>query len=228
MRNLIYLIVLVPAIAGAAEPTSANLLSEPFFESYQPEVNVSGHVIVGVMSASAAKSLAIDRIGVRTTQLSESLDMCLRATSSDGIYSSRNHYQVPAPTSGSVHLPYRSEMTKIINEYQPGDLAISANVGDCDNTSSDYYVVMSVDAIAPAAIHIYLNSFGATDVFYEIDGNEQPPKPCDYVSEGRRTTFDFYCTLTAVEDAGLKVNIIRERFGREQPGVEMNILGIAR
>ncbi len=227
MRNLIYLIALMPAIAAASEPTTANLLSKPFFESYQPEVNVSGHVIVGVMSTNAVQSLAIDRIGVQTTTLTEGLEVCLRATSSDGIYSSRNHYQVPAATSGSVHLPYLSEMTKIIDEYQIGNLAISANVGDCDHSSSDYYVVIPVDATAPENTHIYLNSFGATDVFYEVVGTNGAPKACEYVSEGRRTTFDFYCTLPVVESSEMQINIIRERFGREQPGVELKILGLA-
>jgi hypothetical protein len=218
--------LLAPA-ARAAEPVSAELLSKPFNENYQPEVEVSGNVIVGIMTAAAAGALAQDLLGVRVLEAAQTTDLCLRATTSDGIYSSRNHYRLPAERTGAVHLPYASSKREILGGYAEAEVAIAANVGDCDSSSSSYYVVGSLDTTQPAATVIYLNSFGATDVFLSLDGSEQPPQACEHISEGRRTTYDFYCTLMPADNSSVTVSIIRERFGREQPGVQFSIIGLS-
>ena len=76
---------------------------------------------------------------------------------------------------------------------------------------------------APSELVIYLNSFGATDVYYETDSD---PRDCEYISEGRRTTYDFICRLDSIAAGeALPVTILRERFGREQPAVEITIVG---
>ena len=73
---------------------------------------------------------------------------------------------------------------------------------------------------------MYLNSFGATDVFVEI--NEEI-EACEYISEGRRTTFDFICPLEISAGSGaVPITIIRERFGREQPSVSLTVIGATR
>jgi len=225
MRNVAILALLFATTAGAEEPATAELVSDPFLESYQPEVSVSGNVIVGVMTSAASAAIAADRIAVAAAGEAGGT-VCLRAASRDGIYTSRNVYALPATAAGDVRLPYRSRLADVVGGYADDEIALAATAGDCDSGSADYYLLSSTDDDAPSDVVIYLNSFGATDVFFAIgDGDVEP---CDYISEGRRTTFDFICRLGDVDTgAGLPVTIIRERFGREQPPVELRIVGNA-
>ena len=219
MRWYSILILILLPVANAQEPVSAKLLSEPLLESYQPEVSVSGNVIVGVMTASAASALAESAISVYSAAGSQ---LCLRVASRDGIYTSKNDYLIPADASGAATLPYDSKHDEIIAAFDDDGVAMAATDGGCDNNSNKYYLVAGT---RPAAAIIYINSFGATDVFTDIDGNVEP---CEFISEGRRTTYDFACRLGEISsDSAIPVTIIRERYGREQPAIELTILGAA-
>ena len=218
---LVLLYWMMPALAQQA-PTAA-LVSDPLVESYQPEVAVSGNVIVGVMSAAAGSALARDRVGVLVSSTAGGTSVCLRAASRDGIYASRNLYTLPADTTGTIRLPYRSAMTDVVGAYSADEIALVAHPGDCETTPGDYLLVSEAGETGTVDAVIYLNSFGATDVFIQRD---QEVRDCEYISEGRRTTFDFICRPGKVEP-GVRypLMILRERFGREQPPVELTIIG---
>ncbi len=225
MRLVSFLALFLPALASADAPPSAKLVSEPFLESYQPEVSVSGNVIVGVMTMGVARAIVDDQIAVLSTGHSAEDQVCLRVASRDGIYSSRNIYALPEGSSGPVLLPYQSKLRDVVEEYGVDEIALAATSGDCDSGSSDFFLLSAGGQAAPAEAVIYLNSFGATDVFFELDAEV---KPCDYISEGRRTTYDYICRLGAIDVArSVPVTIIRERFGREQPSIEITIVGAA-
>lgn len=226
LQALIMAAALTPPAALAAEAVAAELLSEPFLEVYQPEVQVSGNVIVGLMSVTAQEALARDRLAVRAA--AEGTEVCVRATTNDGIYSSRNHYRLPEASGEVVRLPYRSDRVDVLSGYAEGDIAISVTLGGCDTAASDTYLVASaMDGDPAEPVRLLLNSFGATDVFVAMPGSEALT-PCEYLSEGRRTTYDFVCTLEAGAAAlDGTVTIIRERFGREQPAVEFRLAGPA-
>jgi hypothetical protein len=148
--------------------------------------------------------------------------ICLRVASRDGIYTSKNVYSGPAHSSGPVLLPYKSTLLDVVSGYGDDEIALAATTGECDSGSADYWLLSSAKQTQPADVAIYLNSFGATDVFYQLDDTVEA---CDYLSKGRRTTFDFICRLGPIEShADVPVTIIRERFGREQPAVELRIL----
>jgi hypothetical protein len=214
----------LPGLAWGAVPATAELLSEPFLESYQPEVEVSGNVIVGVMSGAAQSALLEDRLGVWVSRDMAGTEVCVRATSNDGIYSSRNHYRLPG-TSERAHLPYSSDMDDVLGGFGQGGLAVSVATGNCDLTAADTYLVAgSLDEAGAEAVTVFVNGFGATDVFVDR-GNGSELEPCDYVAEGRRTTYDFLCTLTTEPGQTTEVTIVRERFGREQPGIPLTLIG---
>jgi hypothetical protein len=212
------------SVASAQDTVSAELVSDPFVESYEPEVSVSGNVVVGIMTTAAAAAIARDQIAVNATAATSGQRVCLKAASRDGIYTSRNVYALPGK-AGNVHLPYRSKLGDIVTGYGKHEIALSATVGDCDSGASDYFLLGSASGDDTGSALMYLNSFGATDVFVEID-NEIVT--CDYISEGRRTTFDFICPLDLGAGAdAVPVTIIRERFGREQPAVSLTVIGAA-
>lgn len=219
-------LLLLSATGQSAEPATAQLLSEPFLETYQPEVEVSGNVIVGVMSPTAQAALIDDRLGVQVSEALGGGEVCLRATSNDGIYNSRNHYRLPE-TPGRAHLPYASDMNEVLIGFQPGELAVSIARGDCESTATSAYLVAStVDDAETVPVTIYLNGFGATDVFFAYAGEEEL-RSCEYITEGRRTTYDFFCTLELGNGGEETITLVRERFGREQPEITLNLIGLS-
>lgn len=231
MRGLIAvgLLVFLPVLepARAAELTSAELLSQPFSETYQPEVEVSGNVIVGVMSSAAHTALVTDRLGVLVAETAVGADVCVRATSSDGIYSSRNHYRLPTTAGQQAYLPYASDMDEVLNAFAAGELAVTISTGDCESTAvGSYLVAGSLDGEPGAPVLIYLNGFGATDVFTSL-ADDGPLEACEYITEGRRTTYDFACAVIVPPGGVQTLTIVRERFGREQPAVTIELVGVA-
>jgi len=227
MRIITGMLLCLWSVASAQDTVSAELVSDPFVESYEPEVSVSGNVVVGIMTTAVALAIALaianDQIAINATTESGGQRLCLKAASRDGIYTSRNIYAVPDGAAGNVRLPYRSNLASVVRDYGEHEIALSATAGDCDSGASDYYLLgSSATGEADSAV-MYLNSFGATDVFVEIN---DAVEPCEYISEGRRTTFDFICSLNvSAGDGALPITIIRERFGREQPSISLRLIG---
>jgi hypothetical protein len=229
MRSLFLAILLLPlaGLAAAQQAPLAKLLSDPFVESYDPDVAVSGNVIVGVMTPAAASGIVDKAITVRVGEAEDGANLCLRAASRDGIYTSKNLYALPAElgAEGVVTLPYPSTKRDLVREYGEGEMALTATQGNCDAGSADFYLPIGSKPQDASGVVVYVNSFGATDVFYEIDDK---PVPCAYIDEGRRTTYDFVCRLDAIPtEVATTVKILRERFGREQPAVELRLVGTA-
>ena len=223
MRITLLVTFFLSAYVVAQEPVTATLVSNPFLETYQPEVSVSGNVIVGVMTAAAATAILKNQIAVRAHGAG-SRAVCLRVASRDGIYTSRNIYSLPEQAEGPVLLPYESRLADVVRAYGSNEIAMAATEGECDSGSSDYFLLSAASETGSPEVVIYLNSFGATDVFFQLDSD---PVPCEYFSEGRRTTYDFVCRLSAIgKHDSVPVTIIRERFGREQPSIELKIVGI--
>ena len=257
MRLLTGLLLCLSVAASAQDTVSAELVSDPFVDSYEPEVSVSGNVVVGIMTMAVAAAITSDQIAITATADTGGQHLCLKATSRDGIYTSRNVYALPSE-AGNVRLPYHSKLANVVDDYGEHEIALSATVGDCDSGASDYFLlgsaadgdtaraVMYVNSFGATDVFVdagasdyfllgssaggdagsavmYVNSFGATDVFVEAGGEIET---CEYISEGRRTTFDFICPLaiSAGTDA-VTVTIIRERFGREQPSISLTVIG---
>lgn len=222
--------VLGATAAAAGDPARASLLSDPLVENYQPEVQVSGNVVVGLMWASAIRGLPSDAIGVAPSAGAKPGVVCLRVVSRDGIYSSRNEYRLPEAAPGTtVLLPYRSRHGDLLHGYADDELAMTASPGACSETPTHYHVVTGPPGEPDGELRVYVNSFGATDVFYQRKSASgwSAPIACSYISEGRRTTFDSVCGIPAASVRGgdLDLRIVRERFGREQPAVELHVLG---
>ena len=223
MRIVTGMLLCMWSVVAAQDTVTAELVSDPFIESYEPEVSVSGNVVVGVMTTAVALAVVKDQIAINATAESGERQLCLKAASRDGIYTSRNVYAVPDGAAGNVRLPYRSKLADVVEDYGEHEIALTATTGDCDSGASDYYLLGSAAAGDTDSAVMYLNSFGATDVFVEIGDSIET---CDYISEGRRTTFDFICPLAvSAGDGAVAVTIIRERFGREQPSVSLRLIG---
>ncbi len=236
MRFISFFLLFICTSVAAQEPVEAELLSGKLQESYQPDVSISGSVIVGVMSAGVAAAVASDGITIQPQLNPGAGDICLRVASRDGIYMSRNAYGIPDGGERSVRLPYDTDHDDELDSYVGDEngkptnkLAVSATTGNCESEPDQYkYLLLSAQGSAPAEdVVILVNSFGATDVFYKLgpEDADTDPVDCTYISEGKRTAYDYVCSLGDIRQQGdVQVSIIRERFGRAQPDVELTIL----
>lgn len=226
--GLVILALPVLAAAARAQPIADAVLVDRF-ESHQPDVAVGGHVIVGVMAIAAVRALAEDKLVVPPLGEKVSNEVCLRVSSRDGTYTYRSRFRIE-DSAGGVRFPYRSDYPAVVRSFAGDDVGIAVATGSCDASSSTYLPVTSSDAPGrPERLVVYVNSFGATDVFYQVGRRQlwSDPAPCREITEGRRTTFDFVCELeSSVSSKAMDVKILRERFGREQPEVELRVLGI--
>ena len=223
MRFITALLFCLWSVASAQDPEPATLVSKELQENYQPDVAVSGNVIVGVMTDVARGAIATNELALWAHAPAAGKFVCLKASSQDGIYTSRNVYQLPTNPDGRVPLPYESSMEDVVSQYRD-EIALAATTGECDSGSSDYYLVSKRGSGPAKNIVVYLNSFGATDAYVTTGDGEEA---CEFISEGRRTSFDFICRLEATPALGpVKVTIYRERFGREQPEVAFRIVDV--
>ena len=226
MRLITALLFCLSTVASAQDSEPAKLISDPFQENYQPDVDVSGNVIVGVMTDVASGAIASDEIALLANAAAAGESVCLRASSQDGIYTSRNVYQLPENPDGRVPLPYQSSMEKVVKQYRE-EIALAATTGECDSGSNDYYLIDKAGNARATKIVVYLNSFGATDAFIKVGESDDGYEACEFISEGRRTSFDFICMLEAITaDGPVDVTIDRERFGRVQPQVRFQIVDV--
>ncbi|MFO7542413.1 MAG: hypothetical protein R6W97_06320 [Thiobacillus sp.] len=217
-------LALMPSAAHPSPPFIAKLDRDHFFESNSPDVNVSGSVIVGVLGNNASGGDSIQGLQltnpVSPRETSDS-PVCLTVQSRDGAYFSRNTFNLPGGSGGNlVRIPYdKSKFLDKLKRYSRNELAMLATPGKCENKTNGYYVIDAAATKPPESIRVFINSFGATDVFYRAGGGSFVP--CTPISEGRRTSFDYWCDVPWPRGGKLNVDIQRERFGREMPAVAL-------
>ena len=225
------LLFCAPIVSGA-EYGDARLKGE-FIEHHSPEVSVSGNVIVGVMSATAGKALAENLLAIDSAA-GNAIDVCLRITSRDGTYSSRNTYSSTS-TPPILRLPYDTQKEAVVAEYASvaGRIALTTARGDCENSVvSDYYLPGALDRSEGKLNHgplsIYINGFDATDVYYRIKNNKDSEvKDCLYIEDGRHTAFNFSCAIGDVPSDfsnPMEVEVLREVYGRELTPITIRIV----
>jgi len=221
---LALLLVTQPAVCGEFLEAKLDNANKVFHEVHEPEVNVSGNVVVGVMSTSAGDALRKDALGIQPSETGDK-KICLKVTSRDGAYMSQNEYSVNVTALKPIYLPYQSDMEKIIKGYeQQGAIAVSATIGDCEHSAkADFYLPAKLDKgnaqLNTGNLSIYINGFDATDVFYHIAGSDSDQLiDCNYIEEGRHTAYNFSCEITGEQldkPGPLEIKILREVYGRE-------------
>jgi hypothetical protein len=217
-------LLLASATALGAPPHVARLVGN-FHETEAVDVNVSGSVIVGVASANAVGGKAVQSLQLLHAPSPDKRQVCLTLQSRDGVYYSRNTFELPADSAGSVvRIPYdKSSRLDRLARYGRDELAMRATAGSCETSTSQYYVLDASAARPPESIRVFVNSFGATDVFHSSGRGKS--SPCTPVGEGRRTAFDYWCEIPWPRGGSdkLAVEIQRERFGRDMPPVSLTL-----
>jgi hypothetical protein len=219
-RAAIALLLCFTAGQAAAAPPPRATLNGSFHEAVQEEVAVSGSVVVGVAAAGALSGEAA-LAGLLVPAAADAV--CLTLLSRDGVYYSRNSYDVRAGAGGMVVLPYDdyTRERERIRLYAAGDLAVRAMPGSCEESPAVYLVPTSAD---PAAtVDVLVNAFGANDVYFR--GPDGVDHDCEEFTEGRRTSYDYRCSVPlGMLGAGRKQVVIeRERYGRPLGAVTIEL-----
>lgn len=203
----------------ASPPPKASLTGS-FHEAVQEEVSVSGSVVVGVAAASALSGEAA-LAGLVVPASADAI--CLTLLSRDGVYYSRNSYDVRAGAGGMVVLPYDdfTRERERIRGYPAGDLAVRAMPGSCEESPVVYLVPTSGNP--SDTVDVLVNAFGANDVFFR--GPDGVETDCEEFTEGRRTSYDYRCSIPlSLLGAGRKQVVVeRERYGRPLGAVTIEL-----
>lgn len=233
------LLLFIQPLALADDIIDAQLVNKKggLFESMDPEVNVSGNIVVGVMVREAYQALRNNHLGIAPTYRQGEQSLCLKISSRDGAYTSENVYQFTADDKDKlVSLSYDTGMQKIVKEYTavPGAIAIAVMPGNCNATAETKYLLPTIlhresKSLDKGKLVLYINSIGATDVSYRVasPGNKEF-SDCSYINEGKHTAYDFSCEIDLagpIPVDKLKVEIKREIFGREiKPGLTLELM----
>jgi hypothetical protein len=218
----------------AAGFISADLDGKKLLETHDPEVKVSGNIIVGVMVSSAYQGLLKDQLGIQLPDAGDKT-VCLKVTSRDGAYMSENNYNVKAPTPTIVYLPYQSGLHDVVVDYtsQQDSIAITTMEGKCHQpTTTDYFLPTILNkenaTLEDGNLSIYINGFDATDVSYKIiESGTEDLFDCDYIEEGKHTAYNFTCDISRHElpsSGPATIEISREVYGRELVPVRFRLL----
>lgn len=199
----------------------AKLEGDRFFESVQEDVSVSGTVIVGI-AAAGAQSGPATLAGLILQTTAEKI--CLTTQSRDGVYYSRNTYNVPPQPDAVtlIQLPYEGTARRdLIQSYDQGDLAVQATPGSCSQGSNTYLVAARDQEFD--SVELLINGFGATAVFYQTPSGSDAS--CTEFLAGRRTSYDYKCLVPVSQlDQGRQIILIeRERYGRPLGSVEVEV-----
>lgn len=197
-----------------------------FNESHSPEVLVSGVVVVGVLADTSLSGGGLRNIVISPVKISsDSQQVCLIVSSKDGVYRSENTYNVPTNQGKTpVVLPYeQSRYLQELSSYADGDLTALATKGACSEASNEKYIITTNTQQEKQNIRLHINSLMATDVYLSLENDELIH--CDSL-DGRNTNYDYVCTIPAhYKDASpLKIQVERERFGRPQATVHLELL----
>ena len=214
-----------PNFVLAQSPIQA-VLKGDFYERMNPDVDVSGSVLVGISTGDSFNGTDLKALAISATGSVDAV--CLTVQSIDGVYASRNEYTISSlnDMTITVRLPYdQSAFLDELTRYRDGELALAVYEGGCNQGKTDLRAipVARLDALTTKDLRIYVNSLGATDVFVGVD---QVEGHCRLVT-GRSTLFDHICdidlALLKPSAEGHRVLIERERFGRVLPSTSVRI-----
>jgi hypothetical protein len=207
-----------------------------FNEHLNPDVKVSGRILVGVLAArenaaspSSEPLLLLPERGVGGVQ-----SICLQTVSRDGRYYSEGILPgaALAGARGLVRVRFKTQHGVLLKGLRRDELAILAAAGDCGANIDAIPRVFVVDrAEAPASsaskILVLLNSerLDTEAVYAGADGREIRTR-CIPIEDGRRTAFDTVCELPPPRAAETDVRIERRRYERRlNPLVFRLVLG---
>lgn len=185
-----------------------------FNETLSESVPVSGNVIAG-MNINGQKNE--DFLPFILVDKPLNSMVCVSVLSQDGLYVSRNTYELTQENNGVVFLDYK---TKHASSLMDKELALKVSVGACDAVLNKNKLLVSGygQHNDEQVFNLYIDSLGATDIALAVkskDKNEVTRAYCEQIRSGKRVGFDFKCQLSfATIQNGAEARLLRKRNGR--------------
>lgn len=220
-------LILLPFAALAEEVSPVVLTSQPFDEVWRPAAEISGAVVVGFAAASAPFLGEAD-LGVSAMIPGDwrGTDLCLRVTSADGRYESRNSYRVSEDwQGGAIPLPYPSPNPSRLIDLPPGEVTAALWRGDCAGTGSEIALVWWRGGTEPL---LMLNTSRADETFLLFTNHpDWPEVTCLSAPATGRIAFDTICPMPAgaLEQPKLDVVVIPFRGGEMGREIALTLRG---
>ncbi len=204
-------------IASPAENT--------FSEHFSSNVPVSGNILVGAMYASAASS---NNFYLDTTP--DVSHFCFKVASIDGTYVSENDYtvtdEIENDASTSV-LEYPTKFQTILEGFDTEQLAPLATTGTCSDQRYQHVLLSSRSENMESTDVLFMVSSGRSEVFMQLKSSQgdRIKARCNRVEEGKRTSYDTICKVSATElsDDVYNAQIARRKNGRSLPATTFTL-----
>lgn len=205
LHKVILGMFLVPTLA-LAQADGQVILRPEFAEERHRDAEISGARIMGFSRAQKVSDRSA-RIGVSAAipRAWAGSVVCLRVTSVDSLYESRNAYTVNADWSGGrAELDYPTEMVTLLRSLLPQGITALLTKGECSGTeltvSGDGQAGFEATEVTiggpseqPPAL--YLNTFRADETFMWFEGTGLDDVTCEPVAAAVRTAYDTVCPL---------------------------------
>ncbi len=220
-------LILLPFAALADEVSPVALTSQPFDEVWRPAAEISGAVVVG-FAAAAAPFTAEAGLNVSAMIPADwrGTDLCLRVTSADGRYESRNSYHVSADwAGGAIPLPYPSPDPARLIDLPSGEVTAALWQGDCAAPGSEIALVWWRGGAQPL---LMLNTSRADETFLLFTSHpDWPEVTCLPSATAGRIAFDTVCPMPdgALEQPRLDVVVIPFRGGEMGREIALTLRG---
>ena len=226
-------VVLVLCLLTAMEADAQTLLepaSSPFAERLTDRVPVSGHVLVGLVSAAGAQApigqgLQRGNVALPGPLAASAALVCVRATSQDGRYSADNACATqPGTAAARVELDWPSAYKPELSRFLLQEVAVVARSGSCSDKGDIFPILLGPDP-ALGTLQALVNTRGGavTAALRDPDTLRTLRRAnCVRVEGAARVAFDARCVLGAAADLPPRVQLRLEQVSRD--GLQNEVL----
>lgn len=198
------------------------LIENPFNEVVRKGAEISGARLVGFISAPSGRldGKAID-VAAAVPVAWQGQSLCLKVVSADGLYESRNTYQVaPDWGGGRAPLSYPSTHANEALAYLGSEIAGLVSLGDCRQPAPQVAPIYWGNN-AGEKLAVLLNTARSEETFLTF-----PAEPsledvaCEATASDLRTAFDTRCDLPTEIAAISEVEVVVISFKNGEMGPE--------
>ena len=223
LMMILFLTFLV--IASTLQANDFEPEKETFIETFEPNVPVSGSVILGV-------SLSDNIIPTKNLQLHTFTKpdlpwLCVSVKSIDGQYVASSLYHTDIESPQWVSLKFPSQYIQILEEYKDLEVAvlINAHLEKPKCYQNGQTLISSWNPpVAPdkQLVNIFINS-NRINSFIRLKESKGEPIKCKNIKSSTQVSYDKICQIPFLEIQNGRWNLIRKRMGKRIPTYHFDI-----
>lgn len=220
-------LLMLPTIAAADPASKVTLIENPFNEVVRKGTEISGARLVGFLSAPTGRLEGNSiEVAAAIPVAWRGQSLCLKVVSADGLYESRNTYQVaPDWGGGRVVLSYPSTHEAEALAYPGSQIAGLVSLGDC-REPQPLVAPISWGRGGGDKLAILLNTARSEETFLTFP--EEPDLEdvaCEAIASDLRTAFDTRCDLPReiAARSAIEVVVISFKNGEMGPEERLNL-----